>query len=301
MTPQEARKKFDEFCAKKMAKVAGAKIPGYKATGFETRSLMQAQLGALRDEWVERLYDGLFFQSPVRADRPVVNGVFVQDKNGNTDTKSGNPGDLGGGETDLHLIYEGLSRVDVDAVLAGAGTIRGWGGFFSVWHPELVQLRKERGKPRHPEQIIVSGSGNLDLANELIFNLPREEHIPVIVITTSAGAEQLYQNGITRKDAPFVAYINTGKTLNMMRALQILKVDFDINSISAVGGRTMMTELFDRGLVDDFYLTTSALETGLPNTPYYVSQKSPKLALVVRKKGVGPEEGVVFEHFVVKK
>ena len=46
--------------------------------------------------------------------------VFVQSADGNTGAR--NPADLGGGETDKHLIYEGLSRVDVDGVLAGAAT-----------------------------------------------------------------------------------------------------------------------------------------------------------------------------------
>ena len=53
---------------------------------------------------------------------------------------------LGGGETDKHLIYEGLSRVAADAVLAGAETIRGGDIVLSVWHPELVRLRASLGQ-----------------------------------------------------------------------------------------------------------------------------------------------------------
>jgi len=42
---------------------------------------------------------------------------------------------LGGGATDDHVVFEGLSRVAADAVLAGARTVHGGNNVFSVWHP----------------------------------------------------------------------------------------------------------------------------------------------------------------------
>jgi hypothetical protein len=52
-------------------------------------------------------------------------------------------------------------------------------------------------------------------------------------------------------------------------------------------------------LVSDIYLTTSPIEGGEPNTPFY---EGPPLALscVLRKAGNGPDEGVRFEHHLVK-
>jgi hypothetical protein len=47
-----------------------------------------------------------------------------------------------------HLIYEGLSRVAADAVLAGAADSDRQ-VLFSVWRPELVALRETLGLPRH--------------------------------------------------------------------------------------------------------------------------------------------------------
>jgi len=49
--------------------------------------------------------------------------VFVQAADGNT--VASDPALLGGGQTDKHIVYEGLSRVAADAVLAGARTVRG--------------------------------------------------------------------------------------------------------------------------------------------------------------------------------
>ena len=74
-----------------------------------------------------------------RNDLPSANLVFVQSRDGNT--VDGDPSVLGGGEADKHLIYEGLSRVAADAVLAGARTIRGGDLVLSMWRPELVALR----------------------------------------------------------------------------------------------------------------------------------------------------------------
>ena len=101
--------------------------------------------------------------------------VFVQSKDGNTGGTD--PSTLGGGATDKHLIYEGLSRVAADAVLAGAGSVHA-DAFFSVWHPELVTLRASLGLRRHPAQIVVSKRGGLDFG-ALLFNVP---DVPVFLI-----------------------------------------------------------------------------------------------------------------------
>ena len=66
-------------------------------------------------------------------DETALSLVFVQSNDGNTERRIRNPSE---GPTDKHLIYEGLSRVAADAVLAGARTVHA-GAFFSVWHPEL--------------------------------------------------------------------------------------------------------------------------------------------------------------------
>src|SRR5207247_1757536 len=105
--------------------------------------------------------------------------VFVQSRDGNTGAR--NPSILGGGETDKHLIYEGLSRVTADAVLAGAETIRGGNMVLSVWHPELIALRTSLGLPRHPVQIVATLRG-LPFDEALLYNVPE---LRVVVVTLS--------------------------------------------------------------------------------------------------------------------
>jgi hypothetical protein len=52
------------------------------------------------------------------------------------------------------------------------------------------------------------------------------------------------------------------------------------------------------GLIRDLYLTTSPIEAGEPNTPFY---EGPPLTLtpVIERAGRGDEEGVRFEHLLV--
>ncbi len=80
------------------------------------------QFAAIGNGWSRSMFGGLFYVSPSASnDLPAANLVFVQSRDGNTVTAD--PSVLGGGEADRHLIYEGLSRVACDAVLAGARTI----------------------------------------------------------------------------------------------------------------------------------------------------------------------------------
>src|SRR4029450_2884081 len=114
---------------------------------------MSGQMPPIGNEWTTRLYGGGFHLFEPPADRPCVSLVFVRSRDGHPVLS--NPSNLGGGPTDLNLIYEGLSRVPADAVLAGAASAAGRDTFFSVWHPELVSLPQELGVPRRPAQAIV--------------------------------------------------------------------------------------------------------------------------------------------------
>jgi len=70
--------------------------------------------------------------------------------------------------------------------------------------------------------------------------------------------------------------------------------EMGIARISCIGGRAIARQLIDAGLVQDLYVTTSAKEGGEPGTPLYPGAL--KGELVVRKRGTGPDEGVVFDH-----
>jgi len=185
------------------------------------------------------------------------------------------------------VVYEGLSRVLADAVMAGAGTVRGGAAIFSVWHPELVELREASGLARHPTQIVATRHG-VDLDRGMLFNTPE---LPVILLTESAGAARMAAGLAPR---PWIrAIVSTGGA-DLVRAFADVRAA-GIRRISCVGGRTFASDLLALRLVDDVYLTTSARDGGEPDTPLPTAAFDGDL--VVRKHGTGEDAGVTFEHF----
>jgi 5-amino-6-(5-phosphoribosylamino)uracil reductase len=247
-------------------------------------------LDAISSPFTDALLDGRFFQSSVPpGSLPALSLVFVQSRDGNTEAH--NPSILGGGNTDKHVIYEGLSRVAADAVLAGARTIGKGHMLLSVWHPALVSLRQALGKPRHPVQVVLTASGEIPIEQGLLFNVPE---IPVIVLSSNRAARRLVERSRSR---PWITVISTGAPPDVRRGAERLRTEFGIERISAVGGRFAATALIDAGLVSDLYLTTSAIAAGTRDTPMYTGTRPPRRELVLRKESV---DGIVFEHFVVR-
>jgi riboflavin biosynthesis pyrimidine reductase len=277
LSPSE---RLERFIARKTREATGTTLPPLR-TVFQARADALVEIG---NEWSRRLFDGPFWLSPVPADAPGASLVFVQSKDGNT--VASDPSSLGGGDADKHLIYEGLSRVAADAVMAGAETARGGNFIFSVWHPELVALRRRLGKPRHPVQIIATLRG-LDLDRALLFAVPE---LRIVLITTGACASLMHAGLQSR---PWIRSIVMERPEDLRDAFTSLRRD-GIERVSVVGGRTVATQLLDADLIQDVYLTTSAKTGGAPNTPMYPRQLNGQL--VLRKEGTGQDAGVVFEH-----
>ena len=273
--------RFDVFAAKKTAAALTATLPPY-ATEFEQP---HDDLIAIGSDWTRELFDGPFYVSVIRdVNRPSCSLVFVRSADGNTG--GANPSALGGGSTDTHLIYEGLSRVAADAVLAGADTIRGGDVMFSLWHPELVRLRASLGLARHPLQVVATLRG-VDIDRMLLLNIPE---VPALVMTVAQSAAQMREALRLR---PWVRMIVMPDQHGLADAFHQLG-EFGVQRISCIGGRRLARNLLRAGLIDDVYLTTSPIRGGEPNTPLPPSALGG--SLVVRKRGTREETGVIFEH-----
>jgi riboflavin biosynthesis pyrimidine reductase len=275
---------FERFAARKEQEAARADICPFR-TELDAPSDRCEPIGS---DWTRRLFDGNFYVSRATDSLPSTSLVFVQSKDGNTG--AANPSTLGGGEADKHLIYEGLSRVAADAVLAGAQTIRGGKIVLSVWHPELVSLRASLGLPRHPVQIIATLRG-LPFEESLILNIPE---LRVVLITIPSWVALMHEHLAARPWITPVVMETPADLPDAMRRLRAL----GIARISCIGGRTLAGQLLAAGLVDDLYLTTSAREGGEPATP--VSATPIAGGVVVRKHGTGVDAGVTFEHLTVR-
>jgi len=236
--------------------------------------------------WSREHFDGPFHVFAAPPDRPAISLVFVQTRDGNTG--AANPEDLGGGPTDKHLIYEGLSRVAADGVLAGASSV-GHSVFFTVTHPELVALRLELGLPRHPAQMVISNDGQFDLEAR-VFTTPE---VPVFLLAGDACVTKV-SDAVARR--PWITLMPIKDDLPATFAR--LRHDHGIGRISAVGGRVTATSLVDAGLVQDIYLTTSPIEGGEPNTPWYVGRRPLRLKTIVKKREAA-EAPILFEHLAI--
>jgi len=167
---------FGEFVARKEAEAARAVLSPF-VSGVDQPPSDVIPIG---NAWTRRMFDGPFYVSAAPSnERPSTSLVFVRSHDGNTG--AADPSSLGGGEADKHLIYEGLSRVAADAVMAGAETVRGGRIVLSIWHPELVALRASLRLPRHPVQIVATLRG-LDFSGRL-FSTPE---LRVVVVTVGA-------------------------------------------------------------------------------------------------------------------
>jgi riboflavin biosynthesis pyrimidine reductase len=275
---------FDSFVDRKSRAAAAAELPSYTT---ELEQPLDGML-AIGSAWTTRLFDGPFYLSPLPERLPACHLVFVQSLDGNTCARD--PQTLGGGETDKHLIYEGLTRVSADAVLAGSATVRGGRVIFSVWHSELVRLRPALGRPRHPVQIVATRRG-VPIDRELLYNIPA---LRVILLTAPDGM------AVMRKalaERPWITPIVLDSGHTLIDAFEQLR-GMGVQRISAVGGRNLAAELIDAGLVRDLYLTTSPVAGGEPGTPMYSGSLDAQT--VVRKRGTLHEAGVVFEHSVLR-
>lgn len=286
MNAAASRDRFESFAAKKTHAALTAALPPYVT---EREQPLDGML-AIGNEWTRQVFGGPFYVSASpEPHRPSSSLVLVRSAEGNTG--AANPADLGGGNTDLHVIYEGLSRVAADAVLAGASTVRDGNVMFSVWHPELVRLRASLGLPRHPTQIVATRRG-LDVSRMLMFNLPE---VSAIVLTVSEGVAAMRDALRTR---PWVRTIVMRDEHGLRAAFGELSA-FGVKRISCIGGRHLAEALIDAALIDDTYLTTSPKAGGEPDTLLPAAASAG--ALLVRKRGTGEEAGVVFEHFSIRR
>jgi riboflavin biosynthesis pyrimidine reductase len=170
-------------------------------------------------------------------------------------------------------------------VLAGAETIRGGKMFFSVWRPELIELRASLGLPRHPVQVVATLRG-IDLEAPL-FNDPA---LRVMFVTVPKFADAMRHAFAER---PWLTPILMKEPSDLRTGFEKLRQQ-GIATLSCVGGRTLARQLIAAGLVQDLYLTKSPRSGGDANTP--LTDTPLEGRLVLRKHGTGVDEGVRFEH-----
>jgi len=200
---------------------------------------------------VEQIVSELGFEhaaeslSPTRPARPylALNMVSTLDGRANVEGRSGPIGDRADS-----LLFHGL-RTTVDAVMAGAGTIRVERYRRLVREEPARRVRRERGLTDEPWACIVSGRLDLPLDTPIL----RDPTARVAILTASAASLPLEEGSAE------VHYVRTARDglLDLPAAMNELRTRFGVRTVLCEGGPHLNSHLLRQGLVDELFLSLS--------------------------------------------
>lgn len=225
-----------------------------------------------------RLYGDL--RMPLRASQPVVFANFVTTLDGVVSLRT--KGHAGGGDISGFSMPDrmvmGLLRAVADLVIVGSGTLAE--DRKHIWTPEAIcpelgpaykELRESLRKPECPQNVVVTGSGQVDL-HLPVFNSPR---VRPLILTTTEGARRLARQ---RVDGPSqIRAVHRGYSpISASVILTEVCRARGIQRILIEGGPTLLGDFFEQRLVDELFLTLAPQIAGR-------KAKDGRLALVMGK------------------
>jgi riboflavin biosynthesis pyrimidine reductase len=167
-----------------------------------------------------------------------------------------NGGDISGFNAQDRMVM-GLLRAVADVVIVGSGTLAA--DSQQVWTPEGIcpklapaygQLRKALGKSGPPLNVVVSGSGSLNLRLPVFSS----GQVQVMILTTTAGAKRLTKQRIP--DAVEIRAI--GRRGGEIPARAIWSEVCSMGGVQRVlveGGPRLLADFFKQRLVSEQFLT----------------------------------------------
>lgn len=157
-----------------------------------------------------------------------------------------------GSKVDQRLMRE--LRVSADVVLNGAETLRVSGTSSRTGDPVLEHIRMERQKPRSPIAATLSESGELPL--ERIFFTARDFDAVVY-----AGAEMpaAKRKAIEATGRPVVVLPKRAPVKAMLRHM---RRELGAEVLLCEGGPTVNAQMFELGVVDEFFVTLGPVVIG---------------------------------------
>lgn len=240
-----------------MGRQAPRPLPRF-ATLYERR--------AAREPWtlsarLRRLYDG-DLAWPRLPDRPYVVANFVQTLDGVVSYAI--PGSSGGGEisgfdrADQFLM--GLLRSCADAVMVASGTFHADAGHVripSFIFPEAKALfrgfRKRSGKSSEPLNVIVTGSGRVDLSEPTFHTAGLE----TLIVTNSKGRRRLEADHGRGLAVTRVRVAGAGSDVTPGAVLDLLRREFGVRLLLHEGGPWLLAAFLGAGRVDELFLTVA--------------------------------------------
>lgn len=209
------------------------------------------ELGLAEPAAVERLAEQLDLAESAagRSSRPYVLLNMVSTVDGRA-TLGGRSGAIGG-QADKAL-FLGLRTV-VDAVMAGAGTVRAERYRRLVRDERYRRTRREHGLAEEPLACIVSG--RLALSGEI--PLLADPGARVAILTTSQASLSRECNA----DIQYIRAVRDG-LLDLTGAMSQLREHHGVRTLLCEGGPHLNAQLLSEGLVDELFLSLSPVLAG---------------------------------------
>jgi riboflavin-specific deaminase-like protein len=195
----------------------------------------------------EERYTGLDLSRRASDDRPYVVCNFVSSADGKA-TAAGRTAPLASA-VDRAVFH--LLRTQVDALLAGTGTMRIERYGAPIREPCLSRIRVAEGRAAQPVAVVVSRSGDVP------FEIPlfADPTVSVIVYAPASAVVPACAAQVIRHEIP----AGDGDLVGVMRSL---RRDHDVRSLLCEGGPALFNSLLAQGLVDELFLTLAPTLVG---------------------------------------
>ena len=221
------------------------------------------------------------------VNRPHTTVILAMSADGKITDELRSPARFGSEQDKLHLEQQ---VAQMDGVLFGAGTLNAYQTTVRIVEPELLQARKQQGKPPQPVQIVVSASGKIN-PNLRFFQQP----VPHWLLTTTRGQDV---GKTTEGFEKIIIAENSYNQIDWIKAFEQFQ-ELGLKKLGILGGGQIVSSLLKQNLIDELRLTICPLILAGINslTPAdgegFLSSVAPRLKLL-EVKTVGQE---VFLHY----
>jgi riboflavin biosynthesis pyrimidine reductase len=195
----------------------------------------------------EDAYAGLRLSERATGTRPYVVCNFVSSADGKaTAGRRTAPLAGAGDKAAFHLL-----RTQVDAVLAGTGTLEVERYGAPIRDERLERVRLDEGRSPQPFAVIISRSGRIP-SDLPMFADPRSR----IIVYVPPGA------AVPDAAAQIIVHQGDPPPENLAKVLVSLRRDHAVKSLLCEGGPTLFSALLAEDLVDELFLTISPVLVG---------------------------------------
>jgi riboflavin biosynthesis pyrimidine reductase len=221
-------------------------------------------------ESLRTIYGG-DWRVPEFSNRPYIYSNFVQSRDGRVSFSV--PGHMGGGDVSGFNKHDqwlmGLLRARADAVVMGDTTLKIepehlWTcEYIYPQDPSLfLELRRLENRRDYPLQVFLSQGGDLNTDA----NVFCQEHLHIVVATTSAGAERAKE---IRCQAKIEVLALGEESVDIQQLCSLLYHDYQVRTLLCEGGPRAYGSFIAAGRIDEEFLTLAPTVIGNDSSKFF--------------------------------